>query len=157
METKVQKFRVALYGVLVENNKVLLATTRVPSGTIVNFPGGGLELGEAPLEAIPREFKEETGLDIEVKELLFCSQHFQQNPEYPTEQLMHIYYRVERTGGSLMGAGNDDDVAQVSWVGLDELPQKRILGVDLEFINHITSVPLTLEQFQLVSRTTILF
>lgn len=138
MEIKVQKFRVALYGVLVENKKVLLATTRVPSGAIINFPGGGLELGEAPIAAIPREFKEETGLEIVVKELLFCSQEFQQNPEYPTEQLMHIYYRVERTGGSLIAAGNNDDVAQVSWVSLDELPHKRILGVDREFTDHIS-------------------
>ena len=138
METTVQKFRVALYGVLVENNKVLLASTRVPSGTIINFPGGGLELGEAPLAAIPREFKEETGLDIVVRELLFCSQGFQQNPEYLTEQLIHIYYRVERTGGSITTEGNNDDVAQVSWVSQEELPHQRILAVDLEFINHIS-------------------
>ena len=130
-----QKFRVALYGVLVEDRKVLLANTRVPSGLITNFPGGGLELGEAPLEAVPREFREETGLHVEVKELLFCSQQFQQNPEYPTEQLMHIYYRVERSGGALID-GNDDDVAGVSWVALAELPGMRILAPDLEFIRH---------------------
>jgi len=85
MSIPVQKFRIALYGVLVENDRVLLATTLVPSGSITNFPGGGLELGEAPLEAIPREFQEETGLIVEVKELLFCSQLFQQNPQYPTD------------------------------------------------------------------------
>lgn len=135
MEIKVQKFRVALYGVLVESGKVLLATTRVPSGLIINFPGGGLELGEAPLEAIPREFREETGLDVEVQELLFCSQLFQQNPEYPHEQLMHIYYRVERMGGTLID-GNNDDVAGVSWVSLAEIPNQRILSPDLEFIRH---------------------
>ena len=135
MDIKVQKFRVALYGALVEDGKVLLATTRVPSGLIVNFPGGGLELGEAPLEAVPREFREETGLDVVVKELLFCSQLFQQNPEYPTEQLMHIYYRVERIGGTLLD-GNNDDVAGVSWASLAEIPNKRILAPDLEFIRH---------------------
>ena len=136
MSIPVQKFRIALYGVLVENDRVLLATTLVPSGTITNFPGGGLELGEAPLEAIPREFQEETGLIVEVKELLFCSQLFQQNPEYPTEQLMHIFYRVERRGGELITHGNGDDVAGVEWVTLDELPQRRILAVDLEYTNH---------------------
>jgi len=137
MSVRVQKFRVALYGVLVENNKVLLATTRVPSGLITNFPGGGLELGEAPIEAVPREFREETGLEVAVKELLFCSQLFQQNPEYPHEQLMHIYYRVERTGGALID-GNNDDVAGVSWLSPDDLPSKRILTPDLEFTSHVS-------------------
>ena len=135
MTVRVQKFRVALYGVLVEDTKVLLATTRVPSGLITNFPGGGLELGEAPLEAVPREFREETGLEVTVKELLFCSQLFQQNPEYPHEQLMHIYYRVERSGGTLIH-GNNDDVAGVSWLSLQEIPDKRILAPDREFIDH---------------------
>lgn len=138
MTQSVTKFRIALYGVLVENRRVLLATTRVPSGTITNFPGGGLELGESPLDAVAREFMEETGLIVEVKELLFCSQLFQQNPEYPHEQLMHIFYRVEKTGGTLIAHGNDDDVAAVSWVSLNELPSKRILAVDLEFTEHPT-------------------
>lgn len=135
MQVQVQKFRVALYGVLIKQGKVLLANTRVPSGIITNFPGGGLELGEAPLQAVEREFKEETGLDVAIKELLFCSQLFQQNPEYPHEQLMHIYYRVEEVGGTLID-GNNDDVAGVVWVSLDELPNKRILEPDLEFIRH---------------------
>jgi mutator protein MutT len=136
MSTKVQKFRVALYGVLVESNRALLATTRVPSGFITNFPGGGLELGEAPLQAVTREFKEETGLEVTVKELLFCSQLFQQNPEYPTEQLMHIFYRVERMGGEILTEGNNDDVARVEWATLQELEDKRILAVDREFTDH---------------------
>jgi mutator protein MutT len=136
MTPKVQKFRVALYGVLVENNQVLMATTRVPSGSITNFPGGGLELGEAPLEAVAREFQEETGLTVAVKELLFCSQQFQQNPEYPTEQLIHIFYRVERKGGDLITTGNNDDVASVEWVNVEDLKNKRILAVDTEFTNH---------------------
>ena len=136
MTPKVQKFRVALYGILVENNQVLMANTRVPSGIITNFPGGGLELGEAPLEAVAREFQEETGLTVAVKELLFCSQNFQQNPEYPTEQLIHIFYRVERVGGELITQGNNDDVTSVEWATLQELEQKRILAVDREFTDH---------------------
>jgi len=130
------KFRIAIYGVLVENGKVLLTDTRVPSGIITNFPGGGLELGESPIEALRREFREETGVDVRIGELLFCSQQFQQNPEYPHEQLMHIYYRAYRDQGAIELTGNGDDVAGASWVALDELSNKRILEVDLEFTRH---------------------
>jgi mutator protein MutT len=136
MSNEIRKFRIALYGVLIQNNHVLLANTRVPSGVISNFPGGGLELGEAPLEAVAREFQEETGLTVAVKELLFCSQHFQQNPEYPTEQLMHIFYRVERVSGELLTNGNHDDIASIEWSTLEDLEHKRILAVDREFTNH---------------------
>lgn len=134
--THVSKFRIAIYGVLVEDRKVLLTDTRVPSGVITNFPGGGLELGEAPCEALAREFKEETGIDVRIGELLFCSQLFQQNPEYPSEQLMHIYYRVYRDEGQVQLGGNNEDVVRASWVAQHELTTKRILSVDTEFTTH---------------------
>ena len=35
-----------------------------------NFPGGAMELGETPVEAVIRETKEEIGVDIEVVRLL---------------------------------------------------------------------------------------
>lgn len=131
---KVTRFRVAIYGVLIENGKVLLTDTTVPSGIITNFPGGGLELGEAPLEAVAREFKEETDIEVAVGALLFCSQRFQQNPEYPDEQLMHIYYRVRRVSGEVVDRGNNDDVVSVRWTAPSELPSRRILQVDMEFV-----------------------
>ena len=133
---RLTQFRVAVYGILVRDGKVLLTNTRVPSGIITNFPGGGLELGEAPVEAVEREFREETTISVMVEDLLFCTQRFQQNPEYPHEQLIHLYYRVRHISGEILKTGNDDDVAAVHWVGLDELSSKRILAVDLEFVEH---------------------
>lgn len=134
MSHQVKRFRVAVYGVLVEAGKVLLATTRVPSGTVTNFPGGGLELGEAPINAVVREFIEETGMTVEVEELLFTSQGFHQNPEYPDEQLIHIYYKVRRKSGELIAHGNNDDIQDVGWVAPSEFSQKRIFDVDREFL-----------------------
>jgi 8-oxo-dGTP pyrophosphatase MutT (NUDIX family) len=140
--TQLTKFRVAIYGVLVENGRVLLTDTRVPSGIITNFPGGGLELGESPLSALEREFREETSINVKVGELLYCSRLFQQNPEYPHEQLMHIYYQVTRISEQVNLAGNGDDVDQASWVSRGDLGNKRILAVDLEFIESYAFISL---------------
>ncbi len=133
---ELSKFRIGIYGVLIDQGRVLLTSTRVPSGIITNFPGGGLELGESPVEALRREFREETGIDVEVEHLLFASQRFQRNPEYPHEQLMHIYYLVRHTEGSVVHSGNNDDVAQAMWVHPSELSAHRILDVDLECMRH---------------------
>lgn len=129
-------FRVAVYGVLIENGKALLTETRVPSGVITNFPGGGLALGESPVEALAREFREETALEVDTQELLFCSHQFQQNPEYPNEQLIHIYFRVRRSSGQVNLTGNGDDVVAARWLSIHELSEQRILAPDLEFIQH---------------------
>lgn len=134
MSIKVSKFRVAIYGVVIENGTVLMTETKVPGGTYMNFPGGGLELGEEPIEALAREFKEETGLQIVVKELLYASQRFQQNPDYPNEQLMHLYYKVERASGDLLVAGNNDDVLGSAWIAPQMTSDMRIAPVDAEFI-----------------------
>jgi 8-oxo-dGTP pyrophosphatase MutT (NUDIX family) len=130
-------FRVAVYGVLIENGKILLTDTRVPSGVITNFPGGGLSLGEAPVEALIREFYEETSLPVQVRQLLYCSHQFQQNPEYPHEQLIHIYFKVERSpAAQIVMSGNGDDVVAATWLSLEELPGRRILEPDQEFIRQ---------------------
>jgi mutator protein MutT len=134
--SKVQKFRVAIYGILIENSKVLITNTRVPSGVATNFPGGGLELGESPVAALTREFAEETCLAVSVGQLLYCSQHFHQNPDYPNEQLIHIYYRVQRLSGEIQHTGNNDDVLSTEWLTLEQLTTRRIFDADLECINH---------------------
>ena len=38
-----------------------------------NFREARLEFGESPQEALKREFKEETGIDVEVKKLLYVT------------------------------------------------------------------------------------
>ncbi len=142
---KVQKFRVAIYGILVEDGKVLVTNTRVPSGIVTNFPGGGLELGESPVDAVAREFREETSMTVSVGKLLYCSQRFHQNPEYPHEQLIHIYYHVHRLSGEIQHAGNNDDVVSAEWVLHAHLDGRRIFDVDREFIKHEAFKTLLLE------------
>lgn len=66
--TKDLKLRVSVYGVLKEGNKFLVQ--RHPVFKKYGLPGGAIELGEQIEQALVREFKEETGLEIKVKKLL---------------------------------------------------------------------------------------
>jgi 8-oxo-dGTP diphosphatase len=53
--------RPSAYGIL-ENNKGEIATVLTPNGT--TLPGGGIEAGETPEEAVVREVQEECGLVV---------------------------------------------------------------------------------------------
>jgi 8-oxo-dGTP pyrophosphatase MutT (NUDIX family) len=66
------KLRPAVYGIIIKDNEVLLT----PSWDGFDFPGGGIELGETNDEALRREMKEETGYEVELKELLQISSSF---------------------------------------------------------------------------------
>ena len=61
------KFHITVKGIVVLDNKILLLKRVKPSTDGLGFwelPGGGLEYGETPNQALIRELKEETGLDI---------------------------------------------------------------------------------------------
>src|SRR5437870_11270073 len=67
-----QVYRVG-QGILIEDGKVLLSGNRWFSGKPLmwTLPGGRTEEGEGIAEALVREFREETGLAVEVGELAF--------------------------------------------------------------------------------------
>jgi 8-oxo-dGTP diphosphatase len=66
-----QRYSVA-QGVLIHNNHLLLVANDYGNGNVLwSLPGGRLEPGEAHLETVVREFKEETGLEVVAQEFLY--------------------------------------------------------------------------------------
>lgn len=58
---------------ILRNGCILLVHQTYRGNTLWTFPGGGIEPGERPEETAVREVKEETGLIVKVKELLYQS------------------------------------------------------------------------------------
>lgn len=134
-----RRFSCRIYGVLREGDKVLLTRSRFGASTFVNFPGGGVEIEEAPGEALLREFREETGLVVRPVRTLYASEGRHLSTAAPI-QIVSAYWLVERVSGDLRLQGNGDDVLELFWRGLDELPLKDMFPAELEFCARLPSL-----------------
>ncbi len=136
---KPERFSPRIYGVLRRGEKVLLTRSRFIDREFVNFPGGGVELGEGPIEALRREYVEETGLAIEPVRVLYASETAHVSTHAPM-QIVSLYWLVEERGGKLREGGNDDDVISLFWAGLGEIPTDEMFPSDLEFARRLPSL-----------------
>ena len=83
-------------GILIEEHKILIVKQDVTATRHWALPGGALELGETIEQCLVREIKEETGLDVLVKELLYVCDRIRQD-----SHVVHMTFLVEKIGGRL--------------------------------------------------------
>lgn len=96
--------RVSAYGLLQRSEKMLLC--RLSDRVGMNpgcwtLPGGGLDFGEDPEDAVVREFKEETGLSIEVNSLVAVNSLCDSMPGWSPMHSIRIIYSVQYLSGEL--------------------------------------------------------
>lgn len=132
----VRAFSCRIYGLLREAGRVLLTRSVFRGATFVNFPGGGVEIEEAPMDALRREFAEETGLRIRPVRTLYASESAHLSTQSPI-QIVSLYWLVERAGGELRGGGNGDDVVELFWATPDRLPVEEMFPSDREFASRL--------------------
>ncbi|MBI2787748.1 MAG: NUDIX hydrolase [Elusimicrobia bacterium] len=131
-----RRFSCRIYGVLREGDKVLLARSRFGASTFINFPGGDIEIEEAPGDALRREFREETGLEIRPVRTLYANQEAHLSTAAPI-QIVSVYWLVERVSGDLRLAGNGDDVLELFWRDVKDLPLEGMFPAELEFCRQL--------------------
>lgn len=88
-------FNVRVYGILInDKNQVLISDERTENVSFTKFPGGGLEYGEGLIDALKREFMEETGMQIEVIQHIYTTDFYEKS-SFNESQIISIYYQVE--------------------------------------------------------------
>ena len=104
---------------ILRQNNVLLAQRAIePFKGYWDLPGGFLEAGEAPEAGAHREVLEETGLEIELTELLGLFIGRYGTGGFPT---LNICYVANVIGGQ---ARAQSDVEALTWFPLTALPQQ---------------------------------
>lgn len=126
-------FRPSVYGVVIQDEKVLL----VPQWDGYDIPGGGVDLGEMLTDTLVREVKEETGLDVKPLQVLLVQDDFFFHPyKKKPFQTPLVYFLCDVVGGEISDAGfnehEKDYAKKAEWVPLDKVPS-------LKFYNPIDS------------------
>ena len=88
-------FNVRVYGIVIEDNQVLICDELINGYKMTKFPGGGLEFGEGTIDCVIREFNEEMNIEVEVIEHIYTTDFFQQSAFNSNEQMLSIYYKIK--------------------------------------------------------------
>ena len=127
---------------IVQDGRILLIKRAVePSKGKWSIPGGGVEWGEPLVEALKREVREETGLEIEVGDIAgvydlivegegaSTINHQPSTIPRHSSRITYHYVIIDYFAGCVRGdLRPGDDAAEVRWVPLDELGDYELSG-----------------------------
>jgi len=143
-------FSIRVYGILIEDNRILITDEFRLNTYMTKFPGGALEFGEGTVDCLKREFKEELGMEIEHIEHFYTTDFFQQTELLPKNmQLINIYYRVRGIKPyRFVTRQNRYDFPEIvegaqsfRWFPLDQLtPEEMTLPIDKRVVPMILNV-----------------
>lgn len=126
------KKTVHVVGAIIENEqKEIFCALRSPEMTLANyweFPGGKIESGETPEQALAREITEEFNCSIEVGEKV----------EDTTYEYEKVIVRLETYKAKLLtGKPVALEHAETKWVPREQLPQLNFAPADIPAVEKL--------------------
>ncbi|WP_462265843.1 NUDIX domain-containing protein [Mucilaginibacter sp.] len=132
------KFNVRVYGVLINQQQVLISDEQEYGYRFTKFPGGGLEYGEGTSDGLKREFMEECNAKVEVISHLYTTDFFVKSA-FNDSQIISIYYIVKSLEPLKLNfktkpfdfEGEGEGLQSFRWVKLTELkPEQLTFPID---------------------------
>lgn len=118
------RLRLRVCGLYRENDRLLMIRHRGigPTDTFWCPPGGGAQFGETAPNALIREFAEETGLAVEIGDMLFVNEFME-----PPLHALELFFTVKVTGGALLQgidpemAADEQIIEEVRFMSFEEI------------------------------------
>lgn len=112
-----QNPRVRVAGIIVQNDEILLVRHEKEGKSYWLVPGGGVYYGETLRKALKREILEETGLEVEPKEIHFVNDSIEPGGG---RHIINMYFDAEVLGGTLE-VGADPRLVELKYFSENEL------------------------------------
>lgn len=94
------------------------------------FPGGKVEYGESPQEALVRELREELQIEAKVGSELARYEY-----DYPSGSRVHLLFFAVR---GFEGEPHAKVFEQICWIDLHSLPALDFLDGDMDFVRRLS-------------------
>ena len=88
-------------------------------------PGGGVDWGESTAEALIREYKEETNLDITVEKFLFLSETIAPDKK---KHVINLYFQIKIIKNSIynMKLGDERNLTDLKFITKEEIENIKL-------------------------------
>lgn len=124
---------VAVGAIVIDKGAILLVKRdREPAKGLWSLPGGRVEVGESLREALVREVREETGIEVDVDGMIGTAERIVRNDEGDIAFHYVILDYVCTARSVDIKAG--DDAAEVRWVPVGEIADLQLTAGLLEFL-----------------------
>ncbi|MDP9195561.1 MAG: NUDIX hydrolase [Pseudomonadota bacterium] len=121
------------HALILRDDGLGLVTHRAPDKSYMpdkwDLPGGTLETGESPVQALTREIREETGLTVDIGPLVHVYNNMIQFPE---RQGLQMVFLARYTGGEIRL--NSGEHSEYLWVTLEDMARLDTINFLADFL-----------------------
>ncbi len=126
----IRKPKIAIGGIIIKNNKILLIKRRDDPDRIQwAIPGGKVEINETLEEALKREMKEETGLNVSRGSLMAVTEFINTNFHY-----IILDYECDIISGNMHA---NSDALETKYFDIDHIDGEKINETTMELLKKI--------------------